>query len=90
MLELIIPKGSVKVYLNSLAQKSFHGIYKKKRTPFSVFFQFWTTSLPLEMYRIRKALLASFIVFVVGMLIGSGFYSGRPRFLRGGNRIRIC
>lgn len=74
-------KRSVKVYLNSLAQKSFHGIYKKKRTPFSVFFQFWTTSLPLEMYRIRKALLASFTVFVVGMLIGVVSTMDDPDFL---------
>jgi len=74
-------KRTVKVYLNSLAQKSFHGIYKKKRTPFSVFFQFWTTSLPLEMYRIRKALLASFIVFVVGMLIGVVSTVDDPDFL---------
>ena len=72
---------SVKVYLNSLAQKSFQRIYKKKRTPFSVFVQFWTTSLPLEMYRIRKALLASFIVFAVGMLIGMVSTMDDPDFL---------
>ena len=74
-------KRSVKVYLNSLAQKSFHGIYKKKRTSFSAFFQFWTTSLPLEMYRIRKALLASFTVFVIGMLIGMVSTMDDPDFL---------
>jgi hypothetical protein len=74
-------KRSVKVYLNSLAQKSFHGIYKKKRTPFSVFIQFWITSLPLEMYRIRKALLASFIVFGLGMLIGVVSTVDDPDFL---------
>lgn len=74
-------KRSVKVYLNSLAQKSFHGIYKNKRTPFNVFIQFWTTSLPLEMYRIRKALLASFIVFGIGMLIGIVSTMDDPDFL---------
>ena len=74
-------KRSVKVYLNSLAQKSFHGIYKNKRTPFSAFIQFWTTSLPLEMYRIRKALLASFVVFAVGMLIGMVSTMDDPDFL---------
>jgi len=75
------PKRSVKVYLNSLAQKSFQGVYKKKRTSFSVFFQFWTTSLPLEMFRIRKALLASFIVFFIGMLIGMVSTMDDPDFL---------
>lgn len=64
------PKRSVRVYLNSLAQKSFHNIYKKKREPFSKLIHFWTTGLPLEMYRARKALLASFLVFFIGMIIG--------------------
>ena len=74
-------KRSVKVYLNSLAQKSFQGIYKQNRTSFSAFFQFWTTSLPLEMFRIRKALLASFIVFFIGMLIGMVSTMDDPDFL---------
>jgi len=74
-------KRSVKVYLNSLAQKSFHGIYKNKREPLSKLVSFWTTSLPLEMYRIRKALLASFIVFGIGMLIGMVSTADDPDFL---------
>lgn len=74
-------KRSVKVYLNSLAQKSFHGIYKNKREPLSTFFHFWTTSLPLEMYRIRKQLLTSFIVVLLGVLIGIVSTNDDPDFL---------
>jgi len=74
-------KRSVKVYLNSLAQKSFHGIYKNKREPFSKLVNFWTTGLPLEMYRARKALLASFLVFAIGMLIGIVSTMDDPDFL---------
>ncbi len=64
------PKRSVRVYLNSLAQRVFHDLYKKKREPFSKFIKFWTTDLPLEMYRARKNLLVAFLIFAIGMLIG--------------------
>lgn len=64
------PKRSVRVYLNSLAQRIFHDLYKKKRTPLKKFFTFWIEDLPLEMYRARWTLLLSFMIFAVGMLIG--------------------
>ncbi|MCB9189075.1 MAG: stage II sporulation protein M [Flavobacteriales bacterium] len=64
------PKRSVRVYLNSLAQRVFHDLYKKKRTPLKKFFTFWTEDLPLEMYRARWTLLVSFAIFTIGMLIG--------------------
>lgn len=74
-------KRSVRVYLNSLAQQIFHSIYKKKREPLSRLIQFWTTDLPLEMYRSRKALLASFLVLTIGMLIGVVSTIDDPDFL---------
>ncbi len=64
------PKRSVRVYLNSLAQRVFHDLYKKKREPFSKFLTFWTKDLPLEMYRAQKSLLVAFVIFIIGMLIG--------------------
>lgn len=64
------PKRSVRVYLNSLAQRIFHDLYKKKRTPLKKFFSFWTDGLPLEMYRARWTLLTAFVIFAIGMLIG--------------------
>lgn len=64
------PKRSVRVYLNSLAQRVFHDLYKKKRTPLKKFFSFWVEDLPLEMYRARYAVLTSFVIFAIGMLIG--------------------
>lgn len=74
-------KRSVRVYLNSLAQQVFHSIYKKKREPLSKLWQFWTTGLPLEMYRSRKALLTSFLVLTIGMLIGIVSTVDDPDFL---------
>ncbi len=74
-------KRSVRVYLNSLAQKVFHSIYKKRREPLSRLIHFWTTDLPLEMYRSRKALLTSFLVLSIGMLIGIISTIDDPDFL---------
>jgi len=74
-------KRSVRVYLNYLAQKVFNSIYKKKREPLSKLIDFWVTGLPLEMYRSRKALLTSFLVFAIGMLIGVLSTIDDPDFL---------
>ncbi|MCB9196851.1 MAG: stage II sporulation protein M [Flavobacteriales bacterium] len=64
------PKRSVRVYLNSLAQRVFHDLYKKKRTPLKKFFTFWTEDLPMEMFRARMVLLYAFVIFALGFLIG--------------------
>jgi len=64
------PKRSVRVYLNFIAQNIFTSLYKIKKEPFSKFFYFWTTGLPLEMYRARKNLLLSFIIFLIACSIG--------------------
>lgn len=74
-------KRSVRVYLNSLAQQIFHSIYKKRREPLSRLIRFWTTDLPLEMYRSRKALLAAFLTLTIGMIIGIVSTIDDPDFL---------
>ncbi len=64
------PRRSVRVYLNNLAQSVFNSLYKLKRDPFGNFIRFWKIGLPIEMYRARKHLLVSFIVFSISVLIG--------------------
>jgi uncharacterized membrane protein SpoIIM required for sporulation len=64
------PKRSVRVYLNYLAQKVFTGLYKLQKQSFRQFFRFWTISLPLELYRARKHILYSFLIFVIAALAG--------------------
>ncbi|MFZ5552923.1 MAG: stage II sporulation protein M [Bacteroidota bacterium] len=64
------PKRSVRVYLNYIAQGIFTSLYKIKNEPFSKFLTFWSTSLPLEMYRARKNLLLAFLIFVIAGAIG--------------------
>jgi len=65
------PKRTVRAYLNQLAQRVFDSMEKKKTEwsyePIKNFFQ---NILPAEMYASRKALLTSFIVFTIALLIG--------------------
>jgi uncharacterized membrane protein SpoIIM required for sporulation len=64
------PKRSVRVYLNFLAQKVYNSFNKQKKGSLSKFWDFWKTSLPLEMYRSRKQLLTAFLFFAIAILIG--------------------
>ncbi len=62
---------SVRVYLNSLAQKIFQNIYKNKRSPLSRFGNFWKEELPRLVYEARKDFRLSFLVFLGAFLIGA-------------------
>lgn len=64
------PKRTVRVYLNNLAQDVFTSLYRIRNNPFSRFIHFWTKSLPLEAYRMRKDMLFALLVFVLGAGIG--------------------
>ena len=64
------PKRTVRVYLNNLAQDVFTSLYRIKNRPFSRFIQFWTKSLPLEAYRMRKDMLVALLIFMVSGFIG--------------------
>ncbi len=75
------PKRSVRVYLNGLAQKVYDRLYRKRREPIKRVFRFWTTSLPLEMYRAKGALLTSFIIMAIGFVIGWISTIDDPMFL---------
>jgi uncharacterized membrane protein SpoIIM required for sporulation len=64
------PKRTVRVYLNNLAQDVFTGLYRIRNKPFSRFIVFWTKSLPLEAFRMRKDMLIALIIFLVSAFIG--------------------
>ncbi len=64
------PKRTVRVYLNNLAQDVFTSLYRIKNKPFKKFITFWTKSLPLEAYRMRKDMLVALLIFIMGGLIG--------------------
>lgn len=64
------PKRTVRIYLNNLAQDVFTSLYRLKNRPFERFVKFWTKSLPLEAYRMRKDMLFALIVFLIAAFIG--------------------
>ena len=65
------PNGSVRGYLNGLAQRIFFRVFKNRRSHRSRLFTFWQEELPLLMYHNRNMLLASFLIFAGCMLIGA-------------------
>ena len=64
------PNRSVRMYLNTLAQRIFHNIYRGKRFPVERLRLFWTDELPQLMWTSRKALLLSFAIFALAFTIG--------------------
>lgn len=76
------PNRSVRIFLNSLAQKVFHNIYKGRQFPAGRFRRFWTDELPRVLWESRMALLLSFSLFVVSFSIGVVSSILNPDFAR--------
>lgn len=76
------PNRSVRMYLNALAQRIFHNIYRGKRFPAERLRLFWTDELPELMWNSRKALLLSFSIFVLAFSIGVVSSIINPDFAR--------
>ncbi|MEO0404460.1 MAG: stage II sporulation protein M, partial [Bacteroidota bacterium] len=64
------PNRSVRVYLNDLSQSVYRSIYKNRKRRKGAFKEFWLQDIPNAMYFARKALLLSFLVFLLGTVIG--------------------
>ncbi|MBK6344197.1 MAG: stage II sporulation protein M [Flavobacteriales bacterium] len=65
------PRSAVVGYLNGLALRLHHHIYRNKRVPRGRFITFWTEEVPLAVYAARRDLLLSFAVFALAALIGA-------------------
>ncbi len=74
------PNRSVRVYLNSLAQRTFLQIYRGRRGESSRFFSFWTDELPRVVFAQRRPLTISLLVFSLAMLVGVISYRIDPGF----------
>ena len=64
------PNRSVRTYLNSMAQRIFHQVYRGKRFPKSRFVLFWTDEAPRAIWESRKAMLLSLGIFVLAFVLG--------------------
>lgn len=76
------PNRSVKVYLNQMAQRIFHHIYKGRRFPKERLWQFWTDDIPQVMWESRKALRLALALFVLSFVIGIISSRINPDFAR--------
>lgn len=74
------PNRSVRVYLNSLAQRTFLQVYRGRKGETSRFFTFWTDELPRVVFAQRRPLLIALVTFVLAMLIGIISYRIDPAF----------
>ncbi len=63
-------KSKITIYLNSLAFKAHQLIYKNKKEKSSKIYSFWSIDYPIIIYKSRKYLLYSFIIFFISILIG--------------------
>lgn len=64
------PDSRITIYLNKLSSVLHNSIYCNKREKWTRILTFWTQEVPLVMYDARKLLLASFLIFLISMLIG--------------------
>lgn len=77
------PQSKVTQYLNGLASRIYLNIYQNKKEESSRIVRFWKTELPLIVRKHHRALLYSFIIFVVCAIIAAFSASGDQAFVRG-------
>jgi uncharacterized membrane protein SpoIIM required for sporulation len=76
------PNRSVRVYLNHLAQRIFHHIYRGKRLKRERLTHFWTDELPQVVWESRRALQLALALFVLSFGIGVLSSMLNPDFAR--------
>lgn len=76
------PNRSVRMYLNTLAQRIFHNIYRGKRLPVERLRRFWTDELPQLFWQERRAFLFAFCLFALAFSIGVVSSIVEPEFAR--------
>lgn len=76
------PKSRITLYLNNLASALHNQIYRNKRESVSRLLTFWTREIPQTIYEARRALLASFLIFAVSVIIGAVSQLGDDSFCR--------
>jgi uncharacterized membrane protein SpoIIM required for sporulation len=76
------PKSRITVYLNHLASALHNSLHKTKKEHLSRIRTFWMREIPEVMYRSRKELFLSFVVFLASVLAGTISAMNDDSFLR--------
>ena len=64
------PHSRITIYLNNLSSSLHNELYRNKREKWSRVLAFWTQEVPDVMWKERRLLLISFLIFMVSVLIG--------------------
>lgn len=65
------PDSNTTLYLNQLTSKVHQKVYRNKKEKTKRIKHFWVTEFPLIIYKHRKALIISFIIFSLSCIIGA-------------------
>lgn len=76
------PTSRITIYLNNLASALHNKIYRNKREKWTRIITYWTQEVPQTMRGARRELLASFLIFIVSVFIGSVSQWNDPEFVR--------
>ena len=76
------PNSNTTIYLNSLASKAHHKIYKTKKESKTKLIAFFKTNFPLEFVGYHKQLLIAFLVFLLFTIAGAYSASQDGNFVR--------
>jgi uncharacterized membrane protein SpoIIM required for sporulation len=77
------PHSRVTQYLNGLASRIYLGIYRNKKEESSRILRFWKTELPMVVFRYRREILYSFLIFLLFALIACFSAAHDETFVRG-------
>jgi len=77
------PHSKVTQYLNGLASRIYLGIYRNKKEESSRILRFWKIELPMVVYRYRREILYSFLIFILFAVIASFSAAHDETFVRG-------
>ena len=64
------PRSRITIYLNNLASALHNEIYRNKREKWGRLITFWTQEVPDVMWKERRLLLLSFVIFMISVLVG--------------------
>jgi uncharacterized membrane protein SpoIIM required for sporulation len=76
------PHSRVTQYLNGLASRIYLGIYRNKKEESSRILRFWKTELPLVVYRYRREMLYSFLIFILFAVLAAFSAAHDETFVR--------